>query len=152
MCSTDSLHKIIWVFGGTAVGKKTYIRKFLEMHPTFEMIWVEDGDKSLREIIAANQDRDIIIRWQWSREHLLAKIVEIHPDIPQEIHLVRTSPENQKQRSDIREPRRFGVNPETGIPMEFRPFQMLPDESKSVRWLCLGLNAYYGLPLKIIET
>jgi len=143
---------IHWIFGGTAVGKKTYIKQMVANTSDLKAFWVEDGDKNINDLLGEVDSQSIVVRWQWSREHVLAKIAATHQEIHQEIHLVHTAPEVQKSRSDSRETKLFGTNEETGEVIELRPISMLADESRGVRWLALGLAADYSIPFHSIDV
>lgn len=66
---------IIWVFGGTAVGKKQFMisasrdpRRW-SLPGALKPTWMEDGDMSLDDIKTRANECNPIIRWQWGREN-----------------------------------------------------------------------------------
>lgn len=74
---------IVWVFGGTAVGKKRFIEHCLDARtrPQFIAlinplpIWINEGD--LKEDMGhLSREHDLLVRWQWSREARLGEGID----------------------------------------------------------------------------
>ena len=93
---------LIWVFGGTAVGKKHFINKVLELDAfeDFAAAWMKDGDDVDNEV---DVSRDLLLRWQWGREHTLHTIKLVSPAAKQTIVLVKANLECHYDRALQRE-------------------------------------------------
>lgn len=74
---------IFWVIGGTAVGKKRFIRACVDpaTRPAFIVsrklapVWIQDGPCEV-DIEAAAAHRDLMIRWQWGREEAIHDLMK----------------------------------------------------------------------------
>ena len=134
---------LIWVFGGTAVGKKHFIRHSIPARPgfaNFEPAWMDDGElpESQRELFCRN-NQEYLVRWQWGREHVLADLRDTYSDITQKIILLRVPSKIAFQRAVERE----GESPWTR--------KQLADECRTIRWVAMGIAADYGIPLTEID-
>jgi hypothetical protein len=90
-----------WIFGGTAVGKKTYIR--LVESETRRAAWMGEGGRTVESLLRHAAGCDLLIRWQWTRDRVLAEAARTHPDIIQRICLLSASPDVQADRALRRE-------------------------------------------------
>lgn len=134
---------LVWIFGGTAVGKKHFIRDSILNTPEFAGFvpsWMEDGpleEEGFDLFIQDKQNR--LVRWQWTREHALADLREKYPDITQKIILLTVPSAITFQRATKRE----GESPWTEAG--------LAAESQIVRWLAMGLAADYDISLTELD-
>lgn len=126
---------IYWIFGGTAVGKKTYILHHRDFAPA---CWMEDEDRLFADLVNDLRGGDRLVRWQWAREHVVANIAEHVPDLQQTIVLLTATLDVQADRAATRDPGKFTL-------------EQLGGEARSVRWLALGVAAEYGLPVVAID-
>jgi len=120
----------IWVFGGTAAGKKYFIREALKRDEFrgYVPAWIEDGDPAEAELDGEN----LLIRWQWRREFTLH---EMAATTTQRIVLVQTAAECQYYQAIAREGE------------EKWDMDALRLEALAVEWLALGLSHFCNLPL-----
>lgn len=126
---------IYWIFGGTAVGKKTYILHHRDFAPE---CWMEDEDRLFHDLVADLRGGDRLVRWQWAREHVIANIAEHVPDLDQTIVLLTAQLAVQCDRAATRDPGKFIS-------------EQLEGEARSVRWLAQGLAKQYDLPFVEID-
>lgn len=100
-------NSIYWIFGGTGVGKKHFIRQREQtVRYNCRGLWVEDGVITQPEIDAVPgqlEQSNLLVRWQWGREVALGKIFEQYPRIIQSIYLLYTSSAIQAARALERE-------------------------------------------------
>lgn len=133
------MRTIFWIMGGTASGKKTYI-KHVATKTIGVVSWIEDGDKLASELLEELEQFSLLVRWQWGREHTLAEIAENHPNVNQQIIYLHAYPKIQKSRADGREPELIRTKSD------------LEKESKGVNWLALGLAEYYSLDFNRVDV
>lgn len=130
--------KFYWVFGGTAVGKKTFILNCVNKNETTGSVWFEDGEMSVEEILKASEGHEsVVIRWQWGREHILEKMLNhgVHT-----LMYLYTSIENQKERVIQREGYlKWSEN-------------VLRAESKNVQKLTEIISMRHGLSLFFVKV
>lgn len=136
--------KFYWVMGGSAVGKKTFIRRALagqvwslNLPERVCGAWFADGEISAAELLAQCEGFDAaLVRWQWGRDTLLAELAE-HAHV---LLLLETVSEIQAQRVVRRE----------GYPKWHAG--ALRDEARQVELRARELAAIYGLPLVRIDA
>jgi len=86
---------IVWVFGGTAVGKKRFIDRAVETPARFGLpigirgVWLADGESETGQLLQQAAHGPILVRWQWGRESRLTEIAECGK-VEQQIYLVKT--------------------------------------------------------------
>lgn len=130
---------LIWVFGATAVGKKHFIAKALthESFASFAQAWMKDGDDTDKEVASG---KDLLIRWQWGREHVLHRTALVSPQTRQKIVVVQANLECHYERGLLREgEEKFNAD-------------VLYKEALTVEWLARGLADYWNLPLFTVFT
>jgi hypothetical protein len=102
---------IFWIFGGTAVGKKRFIRQCLypATRPDFIKLghapraeWIEDGPVQ-SDIVRLSESFDLLVRWQWGREEHLANILRNHPTVKHSIVMLTCGLMTQLSRVSLRE-------------------------------------------------
>lgn len=101
---------IYWIVGGTAVGKKRFIRQALNPKTRPHWIdstnlhaeWFEDGPVKT-DIVTLSREADVLIRWQWGREEHLVNILRDHPDVKHAIFMLTTTLMAQLSRVALRE-------------------------------------------------
>jgi hypothetical protein len=133
-------YTLYWIFGGTAVGKKTYIQLASEKIPSLKPTWIKDGDKPVEEVLSELDNSDLLVRWQWTREYTLAELAEVLPRIEQRVWLLETLPEVQALRARAREPK------------VLRSLEELTQEAANVSRLARWIAAYYELPLITVDV
>jgi hypothetical protein len=128
---------IIWILGGTAVGKKTYIRH-LAAQGFGEPCWMEDDDQRLAWLAGQASVGVNLARWQWAREHVIADIAKHFPQVQQRLCLLTADHPVQMARANKREPDKWGE-------------ENLQREAQQIRYLALGLAKAHGLPLLEVD-
>lgn len=102
---------ILWVFGGTCVGKKRFIERavnhrtrpgYLEIAGTLRPAWVYDGHL-LEDLVSMSSSQNLAVRWQWGRDEVLESICRDHPDVRQAIVFLSVSLMTQLSRIALRE-------------------------------------------------
>lgn len=102
---------IVWVFGGTCVGKKRFIERAAnpqtrpEYFAAFDMHaeWIEDGPLTVDIVTRALEHEDLILRWQWGRDETLESICQNHPEIKHTIVMLSVNLMTQLSRIALRE-------------------------------------------------
>lgn len=100
---------VYWIFGGTAVGKKTFIQRALFWRlPWFtgsaKAVWFECGERTDADIIAECESVDAaLVRWQWGREAVMEKMIETRHHNRHVIVLMECDPNDQVRRAEFRE-------------------------------------------------
>lgn len=102
---------IVWVFGGSCVGKKRFIERSVnpqtrpEYLNAFDMHgeWIDDGPLTVDIVTRALEGEDLILRWQWGRDETLESICQNHPSLKHTIVLLSVSLMTQLSRIGLRE-------------------------------------------------
>lgn len=146
---------LLWVFGGTAIGKKHFIRRavdepqrlgFSYLYPA----WIEDGERGAAQIVHEDlnivgpedgANAGIILRWQWDREHIMQEILASYPDegLRHIIYLVKALPSVQVARVVARE----------GF-MKFEERSLIR-ECEEIDYLVQTLSAKWRLPVYFVD-
>jgi hypothetical protein len=122
----------VWVMGGTAAGKKTFIRRFSPLW-NYTAFWMDDGDTDLDAMVENYQYCNLLIRWQWGREDALIELLKTVPSVTQILCLVKMDPITQSQRLKLRDD-------------WFLPEDALSGEAQSIEELANYLSSVYCLP------
>lgn len=102
---------ILWVFGGTCVGKKRFIERavnpktrpaYLEIPSRLWTVWINDGHL-VQDIVSMSAESNLIVRWQWGRDEVMESICQNHPDVRQAIVYLSVSLMTQLSRIALRE-------------------------------------------------
>lgn len=136
---------IYWVFGGSCVGKKYFIRKAIESPerfglPALKSVWFADGDMTPEELISASKEGPIIVRWQWGRETALKGVAKLNPEIRQTIYLCKVYPSVQVKRMLAREGS-----------MKFDEHALIR-EVEEVQFLVEKLSMAHGIPVRYVDA
>jgi len=100
-----------WIFGGTAVGKKHFIRQavagdlaFLVLPSQVGKVWHEDGNKTPQGLVEnCRRYNAVFVRWQWGRELVLESILVQSPKVNHIIYLLEAQIATQSRRALVRE-------------------------------------------------
>jgi len=131
---------IRWVFGGTAVGKKTWIRRRLRRCRKFKTVWMYDGPITENDQAILESGIPLLVRWQWGRERKIVELLRDRPDLIQSIVLISASIETQLKRVAKREGEQKWSE------------ENLVGEAKRIRKLVSRLGERFGMPIEEITT
>lgn len=100
-----------WIFGGTAVGKKRFIRCCVERGDTIGLgipvgvhpVWFDCGPASVSEFLKATKKNDVIIRWQHEREKKLQRLIEDGGLVEHRIVVLIATAHAREERAERRE-------------------------------------------------
>jgi len=156
-----NIKKLLWVFGGTAIGKKYFIQRAVDEPQKLGLklkrlfpVWIADGERGAAQIFHEDLnivgpgvdatdaiDAGIIIRWQWEREHIMQEILATYQDddLQHIIYLVKALPSVQVARVLQRE--RF---------MKFDE-RALIRECEEIDFLVQTLSAKWRLPVYFVD-
>ncbi len=136
---------IVWVFGGTAVGKKHFIAAACADPCAFGLpagiraVWVEDGEKDPEELIAAARGSSLLVRWQWGREAHMDYMRALTPDITHQLCMVKVDRHVQVARVIRRE----------GL-LKWTEWQ-LDREAEDIQHLAETLSMRHGIAVRYID-
>lgn len=140
------MNPINWVFGGSAVGKKHFIRAATTNPVRFGFpqslaaAAYADGVTDAGAIVAQYELGPIIVRWQWNRETCLEEIIRIRPDITHAIYLCKVNLSVQVARVVQREGS-----------MKWDELN-LRRESEDVDYLAQRLSMKYRIPVYFVDA
>jgi hypothetical protein len=140
------MNPIHWIFGGTAVGKKHFIRRSVE-NPTamgfpegLTAAAYADGCTDATSLVEQFKLSPIIVRWQWGREDALENAIKEFPDVSHVIYLLKVYPSVQVRRVLQRE---GGMKFNEGT---------LIREAAEVDLLVQKLSMRHGIPVRFIDA
>lgn len=156
-----NIKTLLWVFGGTAIGKKHFIRRAVAEPQQLQLgldrlypVWIADGERGAAQIFHEDlnvvgpgvdetdaTNAAVILRWQWSREHIMQEILASYPDdgLRHIIYLVKALPSIQVARVVARE----------GF-MKFDE-RALIRECEEIDFLVQTLSAKWRLPVYFVD-